>query len=541
MLITILPRLRGPLFMKTEPATIPRSMNACLLGFWLLTLQSPASTLTVVTTNDTGPGSLRQAVLDANAGGLPTQWTILLTNVLGSILLTSSLPPIEVNTTIIGPGADLLAISGNDSFSILQFGPGTTNHVSGLALTNARATNGAAVFNAGVTTLSACALSGNIARHGAGGAIFNEGSLTILNSTISNNRVYGRPGEPPGPGCSPLPTAGLSALGGGLFTTGHLQVFNSTFSSNAAYGGDGYLGGDCYPTVGGAGAGGGVYICNGTACISGCTFHANETSAGIFYEYGPAYPDAQPPGGAGIFTEAGDVTVRHSTISGNLNYCWISSSAHGAGINNTAANVTIENTLVAQNLSGCSFPTPQFTADVGGGFVSLGYNLIGISNYSTGWIRTDLTGTELQPLDPMLGPLTNNGGAMSTMALQPGSPAVDQGISTGIDSDQRGRTRPYDNPAITNAPGGDGCDIGAFELQSPAPIFTQLAHDGSNVWLNLLTEIGWSYRVERTDSLPGTDWATVADNLPGTGTELRLVDPAAASRPMGFYRAVALP
>lgn len=44
-----------------------------------------------------------------------------------------------------------------------------------------------------------------------------------------------------------------------------------------------------------------------------------------------------------------------------------------------------------------------------------------------------------------------------------GSPAIDKGLSFGLTTDARGEPRPYNNPAITNAPGGDGSDVGAYE------------------------------------------------------------------------------
>ena len=61
----------------------------------------------------------------------------------------------------------------------------------------------------------------------------------------------------------------------------------------------------------------------------------------------------------------------------------------------------------------------------------------------------------------MLGPLQNNGGPTQTHELLSGSPAIDKGDSFGLDKDQRGSDRPFDNAAITNA--SDGSDIGAFE------------------------------------------------------------------------------
>jgi hypothetical protein len=86
---------------------------------------------------------------------------------------------------------------------------------------------------------------------------------------------------------------------------------------------------------------------------------------------------------------------------------------------------------------------------------------------------THRKGTIGSPLDPKLGVLQNNGGRTQTMALLTGSPAIDQGTSlslTGtLTTDQRsgGFPRKVDDAAIANAAGGDGTDMGAFELGAP--------------------------------------------------------------------------
>ena len=75
--------------------------------------------------------------------------------------------------------------------------------------------------------------------------------------------------------------------------------------------------------------------------------------------------------------------------------------------------------------------------------------------------------------DPLLDAagLSDNGGPTSTIALLPGSPAIDQGKrdavpGLGSDTDQRGFPRPSDHLLIPDAPGGDGSDVGAFEVQA---------------------------------------------------------------------------
>jgi hypothetical protein len=81
---------------------------------------------------------------------------------------------------------------------------------------------------------------------------------------------------------------------------------------------------------------------------------------------------------------------------------------------------------------------------------------------------TDLRGTVESPLDPLLGPLADNGGPTLTHALLPGSPAIDGGDATScLSTDQRFLDRPVDGD-------GDGmavCDIGAFEFQGQGLIF----------------------------------------------------------------------
>jgi hypothetical protein len=83
--------------------------------------------------------------------------------------------------------------------------------------------------------------------------------------------------------------------------------------------------------------------------------------------------------------------------------------------------------------------------------------------------------TDILNTDPLLAPLDNYGGPTPTLALSPYSPALDKGISNGLLTDQRGFARTLDDPTLTNAPGGDGTDIGAFEGTAPAGVSDQAA------------------------------------------------------------------
>jgi hypothetical protein len=115
------------------------------------------------------------------------------------------------------------------------------------------------------------------------------------------------------------------------------------------------------------------------------------------------------------------------------------------------------NTIVASN-------TAAVNPDVSGVVTSLGHNLIGATDGSSLWLASDLKGTVLAPTNALLGPLQDNGGPTPTMALLPGSPAIDAGGS-GLATDQRGLPR-YVHIGTSVPPGGDWSDIGAFELQA---------------------------------------------------------------------------
>jgi hypothetical protein len=104
------------------------------------------------------------------------------------------------------------------------------------------------------------------------------------------------------------------------------------------------------------------------------------------------------------------------------------------------------NTIIAGN-------TALFSPDLSGNLGSLGHNLIGNTQLGSGFDPTDLLN-----VDPLLGPLQDNGGPTKTMALLPGSPAIDAGDNTDAsDWDQRGPGF----PRIVNGI----IDIGAYEVQ----------------------------------------------------------------------------
>ena len=392
--------------------------------------QTDAATITVTNTNDSGPGSLRQAIANANNGD-----TINFA-VTGMITLTSGGLGVFKNVTISGPGADQLSIDGNQSptqpvFSVLaiatisgltirngadgidnfggtltvrncvisdnaisgisnttqEFGVVTTTILSTTVSGNSQCGVSSVpnIFSGGATvTITDCTISGNFSQPGGGGIFGTHTFLTVANSTISGNST--------------------PSNGGGISASGGLVIENSTISGNSA-----------------GTSGGGIY---GGATVENSTISGN--SAGV--------------SGGGIY---GGATVENSTISGN-------SGTNGGGIYNNSSLI-VRNTILNAGASG------ENIFNDGGTVTSLGYNLS--SDDGGGY----LTGPGDQiNTDPLLGPLQNNGGPTLTHALLPGSPAIDAGdpnFSPPPSNDQRDCH--FDR--VFNG----RIDIGSFETQPP--------------------------------------------------------------------------
>src|SRR5438105_732529 len=86
--------------------------------------------------HDSGPGSLRAAILSANASGGEIEF---IHKVKGRIELLSALPGFAANITITGPGAEMLTVSGGQACRIFSMNAGTTNTVSGLTIADGMA------------------------------------------------------------------------------------------------------------------------------------------------------------------------------------------------------------------------------------------------------------------------------------------------------------------------------------------------------------------------------------------------------------------
>lgn len=407
-----------------------------------------AATIVVNTTDDEfitdGDCSLREAVFAANfntafdACSRGVGADTITFSVIGTVTLSSSLslPFLSEVLTLSGPGAANLTISGNNAVGVLQnFSNGLT--VRDLTIANGNALQGAGILNGrGILTVINSTFSNNRANSQGGaiqnlnnatlivdhsafsgnsasdtaGAISNVGTLIVRHSSFTSNnagRVAGAIislGGTASDSSFSNNTAGI--LGGALVNSGALMtVTNSTFFNNSASGNSG---------TGGAIDNGGAV--GSALTVTNSTFSGNR--AGFL--------------GGGIRNELdATLTVTNCTFTAN------EARPGGGGAISNRGTGTLHNTIVASNPGG----------NCGGAIIDAGGNF----SYPDG----SCPGPNV---DPLLGPLADNGGPTLTHALQACSPAIDAAFDVDCPStDQRGVSRPF----------GPHCDIGAYESQAP--------------------------------------------------------------------------
>jgi hypothetical protein len=431
--------------------------------------------------NDDGLGSLRQAVSDCASGDIVT----FSNGLTGAITLTSGEVAIGNDITILGPGANTLAVDGNASDRVLEILSGSTVTISGLTITNG--------------LMHGADNPGGTAEAVSGGGILNRGSLALNDCWVAGNAAEGGDGS----------TAG-AADGGGINSPGSLILTRCSLSGNSATGGNS----DGDP--GGAAWGGGISG-SGVMTLVNCTLNGNSVLGGI--------PAGQAAGGGVLAGGSATLTAVSCTVSGNYATGGQSNtspggSAAGGGIGQQTATIQLLNTIVAGNGASCGASPPPIlfsvSWDIYGSIVSLGFNLIGDAFGSSGWIASDQTGSEPSPLNPKLGPLQNNGGPTSTMMPLNGSPALDSGYSDGLSTDQRGRPRPARFTSNPLPAGGDGADIGAVEAQPPVLGIGQMKAGLGRVWLSWNSEPGWTWTLEQNSDAIASPTAWIRSSYPIT-------------------------
>jgi hypothetical protein len=240
---------------------------------------------------------------------------------------------------------------------------------------------------------------------------------------------------------------------------------------------------------GGAGLGGAIFGHSATIVISNSTFTRNAAVRGVGGTGGGDTAQNGADAGGAIFTVAGSLTIRNSTIAGN------ESTGDGAGVvvyrptTGDTTTLRMYNTIVANN-------TGHDECFVLGGVDRSGSNNL-ITPHPLDDNRTECLGVT-QTGDPMLGALQLNWpGRTPTMALLPGSPAIDTaGLLEATPDDQRGVQRPQiitaDMGAYEWAPGLDTTPPGAHPTAAPAP--------NANGWNNTPVTVTWNW----TDETNGT-------------------------------------
>jgi len=389
--------------------------------------------LVVTNANDSGPGSLRDAIIAANNNSDAPD-TITFSNFFNTPqTITLDLGELEITDalTIVGPGAKFATLKGVNSriFTIDTPDYGLQVSFSGLTMTGGNgnstvtfssfpASGGGAIFNLDEALLiDGCVITGNTALGSSdfGGGILLDGqlgSLKLTNSIISNNSASQGGG-------------GISVQNGSIVT-----IQNCTISSNHV------------ASIGG-GSGGGINIANSNPNNGGGGV-ANVTIEGSTISHNVAF------NGGGIFQSGGNgaklvtvLNITNSTISGNV------AQGNGGGISfGNYTNLTIQNATITGNAArvrGGGIAGPSYVASYSGGMNAVVINTIVAGNKNKftpdlsfgsatnvpmqvinsliGAVDASMTkitainsqvGTVAAPLDPLLGPLTDNGGATAT-------------------------------------------------------------------------------------------------------------------------------
>jgi hypothetical protein len=479
----------------------------------MLVSAGPAqAALTVVNTNDSGAGSLRQTIAEAGPGetiNVPA----------GDYPLTSTPLIIQKSLTLAGQGAGATVIRAAGPFRVIIAGLSEEVKIdltlSGLTIRDGRVLESTA-FGGGIIagytnlTLRQARVTGNLAGANGklaaqkggtalgGGVLLIDGNLTMVESEVDGNvaEAVGGPGAPGG-----------TADGGGVaLIGGAYAIEKSTISGNRVNAAGGQGAADAKQDGGNAVAGGLALdspAAPSTVIASTITGNVAEALPG------PGGDSAGFAGGAGYFgrTDTQPVTIANSTVAQNTadtGAVVASTASFGGGavvIAEGNGTATITSSTFADNRLQANGPNSRGgnvlllgskpgSILVGNTIVVGGSGPSGSQNcgptFEGASLPTSL-GFNIDSLDqcgfkspgdkvntdPQLGPLQSNGGPTRTMAPALGSPAIDQGRAFGLTADQRGVLRPIDLPSIPNsaAAGADGSDIGAVEFQ-PSNAFT---------------------------------------------------------------------
>jgi len=366
-----------------------------------------AETITVKSLNDTGPGTLRAAITQADTDPRDTSpakadLIIFASRLSGSIDLTTPLPAVTDSIDLHGPGArtitiDAKSIAHDTHPTLYDTTSGTELTVVGLSFIDATQQEGSFIYGTHVTLT----LDGDSFAHGSagenGGAIYaGSGSLTVNDCTFAHNFA--------------------GAFGGAIQTwESKLKIEDSTIADNAA----------------GAG-GGGLSSYRPDATVIASTITGNSVTYAGSGDFG--YGGGIDFLGGTLLLE--DSIVAENTATGNPAIAFPKyGSRHRDIFIYEGTELTAKFSLIQNDTDSL----PGFKAN-----------------------STDITGKS-----PDLGPLRDNGGSVNTESPLSKSPVINAGQRFGLKADQRGLKRTVDYPGVKKRRGSDGTDVGAVELQGP--------------------------------------------------------------------------
>ncbi|MBU0674252.1 MAG: DUF4347 domain-containing protein [Proteobacteria bacterium] len=208
-----------------------------------ITVSNVPATIIVTNTNDSGAGSLRQAIADAASGD-----TIDLTGISGTITLTTGELAINKSLTFTGPNTNSLVISGNSTSRVLNISGGTVVSLSYVTIQDGLVNfvDGAGILNAGTLSIDHSTIRENHGfMAGNGGGIANVGgTLTVTSCTLENDTSAGNGGGIYSNGTAIVTNSTLwgdsvNVDGGGIYSSGTLTLANNTISGNWAFSNNG--------------------------------------------------------------------------------------------------------------------------------------------------------------------------------------------------------------------------------------------------------------------------------------------------------------